>query len=89
MSIYTIYILGSDVQGVQVLTLVLVHALDLAVKDGARVDDLTGALGQVVGKILLVGQLDLVQALEHGLVVLVLVQLGQVGSIVLVAVTDT
>jgi len=71
-----------------VLTLVLVHALDLAVKDGARVDDLTGALCQVIGKFLLVGQFDLVQALEHGLVVLVLVQLGQVGSIVLVAVTD-
>ena len=70
------------------LTLVLVHPLDLAVKDGVRVDDLAGALCQVIGKFLLVGQFDLVQLLQHGLVVLVLVQLGQVGSIVLVAVTD-
>ena len=35
-------VLGSDVQRVQVLALVLVHTLDLAVKDGIGVDDLTG-----------------------------------------------
>ena len=45
-------------------------------------------LCQIAGKILLVGQLDLVQLLQHGLVVGVLVQLGQIGSIVLVAVAD-
>ena len=44
-------VLGGDVQRVQVLALVLVHTLDLAVKDGIGVDDvgllppLPGALG--------------------------------------------
>ena len=70
------------------LALILVHTLDLTVKNGVRVDDLTGALCQIVGKAGLVRQLDLVQALENGLVVLKLVQLGQIGSIVLVAVAD-
>ena len=83
-----VQVLGSDVQRVQVLALILVHTLDLTVKDGVRVDDLTGALGQIVGKAGLVLQLDLVQALENGLVVLKLVQLGQIGSIMLVAVAD-
>ena len=45
-----VQVLGSDVQRVQVLALVLVHTLDLTVKDGVRVDDLTGALCQIVGK---------------------------------------
>ena len=83
-----VQVLGSNVQRVQVLALILVHTLDLTVKDGVRVDDLTGALGQIVGKAGLVRQLDLVQALENGLVVLKLVQLGQIGSIMLVAVAD-
>ena len=83
-----VQVLCSDVQRIQVLALVLVHTLDLAVKDGIGVDDLTGALCQIACKILLVGQLDLVQLLQHGLVVGVLVQLGQIGSIVLVALAD-
>ena len=70
------------------LALVLVHTLDLAVEDGVGIDDLTGALGQVVGEAGLVLQLDLVQALENGLVVLKLIQLGKVGSVMLVAVAD-
>ena len=83
-----VQVLCSDVQRIQVLALVLVHTLDLAVKDGIGIDHLTGALCQIACKILLVGQLDLVQLLQHGLVVGVLVQLGQIGSIVLVAVAD-
>jgi len=71
-----------------VLALVLVHPLDLAVEDGVRVDGLAGALLQISGKVLLVVQLDLVQLLQHGLVVSILVQLAQVGSVVLVAVAD-
>ena len=50
--------------------------------------DLTGALLEVSGKVLLVVQLDLVQALEDGLVLGELVQLGQVGGVVLVAGAD-
>ena len=70
------------------LALVLVHTLDLAVEDGVGVDDLTGALLEVSGKVLLVVQLDLIQALQDGLVRSELVQLGQVGGVVLVAGAD-
>ena len=83
-----IQVLSGDVQGVQVLTLVLVHPLDLAVEDGVGVDDLAGALLQIGGKVLLIVQLDLVDALQYGLVVRILVQLGEVGSVVLVLLAD-
>ena len=83
-----VQVLSSDVQRIQVLALVLVHTLDLAVEDGAGVDDLTGALLEVSGKVLLVVQLDLIQTLQDGLVLSELVQLGQVGGVVLVAGAD-
>ena len=43
-----------NVQGVEVLTLILVHTFDLYIKDGVRVDDLTGVLLDIGGKVLLV-----------------------------------
>src|SRR5699024_9031164 len=83
-----VQVLGSDVQRIQVLALVLVHPLDLAVKDGVGIDDLAGALGQVVGELLLVGQLDLVQLGQDGLVAGVGVQLAQSRGVVLVLGAD-
>ena len=70
------------------LALVLVHPLDLAVEDGGRVDHLAGALGQVVGELFLVGQLDAVELVEDGAVAGVGVQLGQGRGVVLVLGAD-
>ena len=83
-----VQVLGRDVQGVQVLALVLVHALDLAVEDGIRVDDLTGGLLQIVGEQDLVLALDLGGSSLHGLVVHELLQLLQLSSVGLEAVAD-
>ena len=70
------------------LALVLVHTLDLAVKDRIRVNDLAGGLLQVVGKVGLVLTLDLGGGSLHGLVVHELLQLLQLGGVGLEAVTD-
>ena len=50
-----------QVQRVQVLALVLVHALDLAVEDGIGVDHLAGGLFQIGGELGLVGLLHVLQ----------------------------
>ena len=83
-----VQVLGSDVQRVQVLALVLVHTLDLAVKDRIRVNDLAGGLLQVVGKVGLVLTLDLgggslVSASQDGANAALLLENGQVCTAVL------
>ena len=55
----------NDVHGVEQLTLVLMQALDLHVKDGVGVERHALRLFDVGGKVELVGALDLVQPREH------------------------
>src|SRR5699024_1577016 len=83
-----VQVLRRNVQGVEVLALVLVHALDLAVKDGVGIDLLAGGLAQVVGKDGLVLSLDLAQTLQHGGVAGKLLQLLELGGVLLEAVAD-
>ena len=78
--ILQVQVLRGDVQRVQVLALVLVHALDLAVEDGIGVDHLAGGLFQIGGKLGLVGLLHVLQSLENSFVVLVGVQLGKLEA---------
>ena len=70
------------------LALVLVHTLDLAVKDRIGVDDLAGRLLQVVGEDDLVLALDLGGSLLHALVIHEFLQLLQLRGIGLEAVAD-
>ena len=56
---------GQDVQGVHVLALVLVQALDLHIEQGRGVHNVPLGLLQVLGQPLLVGLLDLLQLLQH------------------------
>ncbi len=71
-----------DVQGVQVLALVLVQPLHLDVEDAARVHLHLPLLGKVPGEVRLVVRLDLGQAVQHLLVPGVLPQPGKLGEVV-------
>ena len=73
---------GQDVQGVHVLALVLVQALDLHVEDGVGVHHVALDLLQVGGQALFVAVLDLAHLLQHLGVVPVLHQVRELAGVV-------
>ena len=70
-----------DTEDVHLLTLVLVDTLDLNVKEGRGVDIDTGGLLDMLGKADLVGILDLGPLLTEVLVILVMLNLGQLSQV--------
>ena len=79
---------GEDLKNVKKLSLVLVHALDLHVKDGGGVDDSSHFLLGVSGKAYLIVMLDLIKTLKDGTVIGIFGKTGKLGGIVAEAVSD-
>ena len=73
---------GENMQRIHVLALVLVQTLDLYVENAVWVNDLALRALNVLGKALLVVQLDLGKLLLHGGIVLIFHQLLKLSSIV-------
>ena len=81
-------VLVNDVEGVQLLSLILMETLDLDIKNGIRADFQILRFFQVCAQSLLVFLLDFQELFEHRFVALVRKQLFQLGRVLFVALLD-
>ena len=82
-------VLVNDVEGVQLLALILMETFDLDIKDGIRADFQLLCFFQVCAQSLLVFLLDFQKLFEYLFVLLVREQLFQLGRVLFVAFPDS